>query len=144
MTALALPLLSLRIECSSGTYIRSLAHDLGQRLGCGGYLQELTRIRSGIFGIEESLTVTNVEEAFNSKKWQQLLYPLDYPLQGWNKVIVTDRQLKLLKDGLTINIEGILPDGRLVCAYDKHGYLAAILSYQFSNNGWKHEVLFNV
>lgn len=49
-------LLQLRVVCSKGTYIRSLAADIGQRLGCGAYLKELRRIRSGCFSVEHSLT----------------------------------------------------------------------------------------
>lgn len=48
-------LLRLRVVCSKGTYIRSLAFDIGRRLGCGAYLKELRRIRSGCFSVEDSL-----------------------------------------------------------------------------------------
>lgn len=51
----AFPFLHLKIHCSKGTYIRSLAHDLGQVLGCGGHLSSLTRLASGNFSIEECL-----------------------------------------------------------------------------------------
>ena len=47
----------LRVACSKGTYIRSLAHDIGQQLGCGGYLSGLRRTRSGTFHVDEALTV---------------------------------------------------------------------------------------
>lgn len=48
-------LLRLRVVCSKGTYIRSLAFDIGRRLGCGAYLKELRRIRSGCFSVEGSI-----------------------------------------------------------------------------------------
>jgi tRNA U55 pseudouridine synthase TruB len=60
------PLLTLEIECSSGTYIRSLAHDLGQRLGCPAHLAELVRLRSGDFSIKEAVGLTEIEEAFRN------------------------------------------------------------------------------
>ncbi len=61
------PFLSLRVSCSKGTYIRSIAHDLGQMLGCGAHLTELRRIRSGLFHIDkctklEMLTPENVSQ----------------------------------------------------------------------------------
>ena len=61
-------LLRLRVVCSKGTYIRSLAADIGRRLGCGAYLKELRRIRSGCFSVEDSLSgeilsLENVREA---------------------------------------------------------------------------------
>jgi tRNA pseudouridine55 synthase len=52
----AWPLLSLRIDCGRGTYIRSLARDLGEALGVGGYLTELRRTRVGPFGVESAVT----------------------------------------------------------------------------------------
>lgn len=48
------PLVRLRVRCGKGTYIRSLAHDLGQTLGCGGYVKELRRTRIGEFRVEEA------------------------------------------------------------------------------------------
>ena len=46
------PYLAIEVECSKGTYIRSIAHDLGQMLGCGAHLKDLTRLRSGAFRID--------------------------------------------------------------------------------------------
>jgi len=51
----AYPRLELLVDCSKGTYIRSLAHDIGQALGCGAHLSELVRLRSGSFSIEECI-----------------------------------------------------------------------------------------
>lgn len=53
----AYPLLELRIVCSKGTYIRSIAHELGQKLGCFAYLQNLRRVRSGTFTIDQCITL---------------------------------------------------------------------------------------
>ncbi|MBE7415736.1 MAG: tRNA pseudouridine(55) synthase TruB [Deltaproteobacteria bacterium] len=54
ITALDLPVLEFRTVCSAGTYVRSICHDLGERLGCGGHLQALRRTRSGAFHIDEA------------------------------------------------------------------------------------------
>ena len=58
-----LPLVTARVVCSRGTYIRSLADDIGQRLGCGAALKELRRTVSGPFRIEDSVTLTELEAA---------------------------------------------------------------------------------
>jgi tRNA pseudouridine55 synthase len=50
------------VHCSAGTYLRSLAHDLGQRLGCGAFIQQLRRVMSGDFRIEQSRTIPELEE----------------------------------------------------------------------------------
>jgi tRNA pseudouridine55 synthase len=52
----------LRIEASAGFYVRSLAHDLGERLGCGAHLDELRRYRSGPFTLDEALTIDELRE----------------------------------------------------------------------------------
>ena len=56
ITAIKLPEVHFRVVCSTGTYIRSLAHDFGQLLGCGAYLQELRRTRIGNFDAKDALT----------------------------------------------------------------------------------------
>jgi len=53
------------VVCSTGTYIRSLANDLGAALGCGGYLSSLCRTRIGEFGIDQALQVTDIEARFD-------------------------------------------------------------------------------
>jgi tRNA pseudouridine55 synthase len=61
ITEFNLPALSFRVVCSTGTYIRSLANDLGAALGCGGYLSRLRRTRIGEFGVEQAMTVEAAE-----------------------------------------------------------------------------------
>lgn len=70
ITRIALPEIHFRVECSTGTYIRSLANDFGAALGCGGYLQELRRTRIGAFKVEEALTV---------EQWVKALKPETAP-----------------------------------------------------------------
>jgi tRNA pseudouridine55 synthase len=62
ITEFRLPERALRVVCSTGTYIRSLANDLGSALGCGGYLSGLRRTRIGAFRVEEAMTVEGAEE----------------------------------------------------------------------------------
>ncbi|HYD22156.1 MAG TPA: tRNA pseudouridine(55) synthase, partial [Flavipsychrobacter sp.] len=56
ITVVKLPEVHFRVACSTGTYIRSLAHDFGQALGCGAYLQELCRAKIGEFSVEDAVT----------------------------------------------------------------------------------------
>ena len=63
----------LDIECSKGTYIRTICHDLGQVLGCGAHMSNLLRIRSGPFKIQESWTLEEIEEAVNKSNYAFLL-----------------------------------------------------------------------
>ncbi|GAB6154517.1 tRNA pseudouridine(55) synthase TruB [Desulfosporosinus burensis] len=63
----------LEIECSKGTYIRTISHDLGQALGCGAHMSYLVRVRSGPFKIQESWTLEEIEEAIRLGNYAFLL-----------------------------------------------------------------------
>ena len=67
ITDLQLPVLRFRVVCSTGTYIRSLANDLGAELGCGGYLSSLRRTRIGEFGVEQAMNMEQAEEYIQNK-----------------------------------------------------------------------------
>ncbi len=60
------PHIKLHVECSKGTYIRSLGHDLGQKLGTGAYLTELRRVTSGRFSLNQALSLTDLENNLSS------------------------------------------------------------------------------
>ena len=68
-----LPRAILDIECSKGTYIRTISHDLGQALGCGAHMSNLLRVRSGPFKIQESWTLEEIEEAVSKSSYDFLL-----------------------------------------------------------------------
>ena len=75
-----LPYLKLRIYCSKGTYVRSLAHDLGVKLGCYAYLKDLVRTSYGPFKVADAVTLDQLHAAAAEGRIGQLLYPLDYVL----------------------------------------------------------------
>jgi tRNA pseudouridine55 synthase len=69
------PELRLRIKCSSGTYIRSIAADLGERLGCGAYLGALVRTELGEYKLKKAVSL----EKTNQNNWRKLLFTVKYP-----------------------------------------------------------------
>ena len=77
------PELRLAVECSKGTYIRSLAHDLGERLGCGAHLAALTRTQSGPFLLGDSVTLEQLAEARTQGREAQYLISCDSVLQHY-------------------------------------------------------------
>ncbi|MCQ2743778.1 MAG: tRNA pseudouridine(55) synthase TruB [bacterium] len=93
--------IEFHIECSKGTYIRSIANDLGEKLGTYGHLIKLVRVKAGKFEIENTtrledlLTIEDVE-----KKIINPLTSLDYP-----KYEATDRELHLLSNGMRISVD---------------------------------------
>ncbi|RPI27593.1 MAG: tRNA pseudouridine(55) synthase TruB [Acidobacteria bacterium] len=64
--------LRVRVECSTGTYVRSLAHDIGQQIGCGAFLTSLERTRSGAFHLSQAVPLADLADS-----WQNALIPLD-------------------------------------------------------------------
>lgn len=77
------PRVRLRVTCSKGTYIRTLCHDIGQALGCGGCMEELVRIRSGIFDIQDSLTLSQVQALADEGRAEEALRPVDSLFADW-------------------------------------------------------------
>ncbi|WP_052889923.1 tRNA pseudouridine(55) synthase TruB [Thermogemmatispora carboxidivorans] len=100
------PRLQLEIECSKGTYIRSLAHDLGQRLGCGAYLSALLRTRSGPLILQESITLEQLAEAAESGQLERYLLPLDIALQHYPALVVDARTLQRVLHGNSFRAPG--------------------------------------
>ncbi len=70
ITAIALPQVSFKVVCSTGTYIRSLAFDFGHALGCGGYLSSLRRTRIGAFSVDEAESIEQLTERISTMKAQ--------------------------------------------------------------------------
>ena len=80
LTAWEPPECTLELACSRGTYVRSLAHDLGQSLGCGAHLTGLVRLASGDFCLEEAVTLEQFAQAAAENRWPDLLHPIDSAL----------------------------------------------------------------
>jgi tRNA pseudouridine55 synthase len=82
----------LEIVCSAGTYVRSLAHDLGARLGCGAYLKALTRTAVGPLHLPDAVPLETLVKAGDA--WERWLLPMDLPLRAWPALVLdADRAL---------------------------------------------------
>ncbi len=97
--AIALPDVTFEVVCSKGTYVRSLARDLGEALGCGGHLATLRRLRAGPFTLADAHTLGEIEDATASGGLPALLLPLDRPLLHTPALILDRRQESLLLTG---------------------------------------------
>jgi len=91
--------IELEILCSKGTYVRTIAHDLGQMLGCGAHVVELRRLGVGDFGIEEAVTLEEIEDLQSIEDCEQLLLPVDEALQGLPDVTLTSLATHYLLQG---------------------------------------------
>jgi len=85
------PDLFFKVVCSSGTYIRSLAHDLGQMAGCGAHLTQLTRVAIGPFSLDKAYTPAQIEESFKRGQMETLLTPLEIILENLPKAVLREK-----------------------------------------------------
>ncbi|HET7009733.1 MAG TPA: tRNA pseudouridine(55) synthase TruB [Anaerolineales bacterium] len=116
------PDLALMVECSAGTYIRSLAHDLGEAVGTGAHLAALKRTKAGPFRIQEAVPLPMLEVGFLTGKWVQYVRPASDALPELDSVQVDEASVAQLRDGHRIPAAGrasglakaIGPDGELV------------------------------
>lgn len=118
------PTIELEIQCSKGTYIRTLCHDIGQRLGTGAYMSQLTRTRAAIFDIKDALTLAQLEDV--KADIETHLMPLDYPLRHWPSLIVDNNEdLMRVNNGNHIKAPADLPAG-MIRIYNPTGRLMAV------------------
>lgn len=136
------PVATVEVECGKGTYIRSLANDLGQALGTGAYLKSLERRRVGIFNIEDSVTPEELEEAFRAGYWERLLYPVDSVVEHLPALVVGEENARAIRNGSPVSLEGAAGNG-LSRAYDHCGNLIGILRSDAEEQLWRPEKVFN-
>src|SRR6266849_7344391 len=139
------PRLTLAIECSKGTYIRSLAHDLGTQLGCYAYLDSLIRTRSGPFPLSESITLEQLADAVHSDAVRQYLYPIDKALEQYPVLVLDAETTERVKHGNAFRIQAGQIQGieQLARVYDVNGYLLAIAEWDLEQEVWQPKKVFN-
>jgi tRNA pseudouridine55 synthase len=87
------------VHCSSGTYVRSLANDLGETLGCGAYLVGLRRTKSGRFSLRDAVPLRKLQEAFQAGNWYQYLIPAAEALADWPSIELDPDQVEDVRHG---------------------------------------------
>ena len=111
----------LNVVCSKGTYIRTLCHDIGTALGCGGCMSSLRRTKSGVFSVEDAYTITEVQDAADRGEADKLLLPADTLFAGYPELRADDASEKLLRNGCIVNASA--PDGRFRVYSEKGEFL---------------------
>ena len=112
------------VHCSSGTYVRSLANDLGKKLGCGAYLVGLRRTKSGRFTLRDSVPLRKLQEAFTAGNWYQYLIPAAEALGDWPAVELNPDEVEGVRHGHRVKakeadlihekVRGVSTQGELV------------------------------
>jgi tRNA pseudouridine55 synthase len=106
---LKLPQVTVLVECSKGTYVRTLAHDLGRTLGCGAHLTGLIRVAVGLFRLEEAWPLEDIEKPENFAQVRRRLLPLAHCLPCLKAVHVDRTQANRLAQGQTLPWTGKVP-----------------------------------
>jgi tRNA pseudouridine55 synthase len=125
--------LAVRVVCSAGTYIRTLAEALGKRLGIGAHLAELRRTRAGPFSIASAVTLEQLKEQVDEESLATILVPPDAALKGMPFVDLTERDAQRVRQGVAISLShhsgGVAAHGENVRMRDEAGTLLAIGCY---------------
>jgi len=142
------PVATIEVVCGKGTYIRSLAHDLGQALGCGANLKDLVRLRYGLFNIEDAVSLPQLENAFRYGYWQRFVHPIDIVLLHWAAIVVNDDTGRLIRNGRPL-VLGKDADSEET-DYPKHcrvytldGCFLGVLRFNAEEGQWQPEKVFS-
>jgi tRNA pseudouridine55 synthase len=115
------------VHCSSGTYVRSLANDLGEKLGTGAYLVGLRRTKSGRFSLRDATPLRKLQEAFHAGNWYQYLIPAAEALGDWPAVELNPDDVEAIRHGHRVKadvdaqpgmVRGVSTQGELVALMD--------------------------
>ncbi len=138
------PKLTLAIECSKGTYIRSLAYDLGERLGCGAHLVGLIRTRSGPFMLSNSITLDQLAEAVENGNIEQYLHAADSVLQQYPALTLDAATTERVLHGnaFPYDIDDSETKTELARVYDADGRFVAIAEWDAERGMWQPTKVF--
>jgi tRNA pseudouridine55 synthase len=137
------PIARVDMEVSKGFYVRSLAHDLGAKLGVGGSLAALRRTAVGRFLEADAVEIRIVEEAFAEGWWPRLLYPLDQALLALSAMVVDAGTEAILRNGG--QFEGPHPAADttpLVRVYDATGRFVGLVTWDPVTRMWQPDKVF--
>ncbi len=124
------PTLSLLVYCSKGTYIRSLARDLGERLGVGGHLGALVRLTSGQFSCEDSIGIEDLRLAAEFGYLDDQLLPPDLAVAHLPAIVVSRGHAQDLRGGRRVTASGSHVQAGLVRAYSEDGGFIGLAELQ--------------
>ena len=89
----------LDVRCSKGTYVRTLCHDLGRALGCGGCMSSLRRVEAGQFSVDQAVTLSQVQQMADAGRMEELLLPVDSLFQAYPRCTASASQEKKIRCG---------------------------------------------
>jgi tRNA pseudouridine55 synthase len=152
------PLATVEVVCGKGTYIRSLAHDLGQVLGCGASLKSLVRLRCGLFDIGDAVSLNQLEDAARYGYWHKLVYPIDIAFLEWAAIVVSETTEQQVRNGQSLILGPATSDREITLpeepfsvgsrhqdycrVYDLDGCFLGVLRFHPESHQWHPEKVF--
>lgn len=132
------------VHCSSGTYVRSLANDLGEALGTGAYLVGLRRTKSGRFSLRDATPLRKLQEAFRAGNWYQYLIPAAEALGDWPAVELNPDEVEAVKHGHRIPANPADRPGinNLVRGVSMAGELVSLMELDSTTSEWQPKKVF--
>ena len=139
----------MRVHCSKGTYIRTLCHDIGERLGCGAAMEKLVRTQVGVFKIEDAMTLAQVEACVRNQQMDSLIRSIDSMFSMWpagRTDTAIDRLLyngnMLYRKDLVLEEKREPESGEKFRVYDSQGQFCAVYVYDGRRRMFKNEKMF--
>ena len=139
------PDLIIDVTCGRGFYMRSLAHDLGEVLGCGGHLQELTRTRNSAFHIDEALSLEEAETYFSDGTWDEVIHSPDIAVRSMPAIVVDKGVAERVRNGRPLPGALRIPfeePGEECRVYGSDGEFLALISFDNSAGQWRPKKVF--
>ncbi|MEL7590709.1 MAG: tRNA pseudouridine(55) synthase TruB [Anaerolineaceae bacterium] len=134
------PEVVIDVNCSSGTYVRSLVHDLGARLGCGATLTGLRRTKSGRFTLRDAVPLRKLNEAFSEGTWYQYLIPAAEALSDWPTIELNHEQVEAIRHGHRISAK--TNEQQKACGVSEQGELVALMELDEETMEWQPRKVF--
>jgi tRNA pseudouridine55 synthase len=134
------PEVVIDVYCSSGTYVRSLANDLGKALGTGAHLIGLRRTKSGRFTLRDAVPLRRLKEAFDAGDWYKNLIPAADALGDWPMVELDADQVELVRHGHRVPAEDSAQGWAR--GISQQGDLVALLELDPESNEWQPRKVF--
>ena len=139
------PHLTVQVTCGRGFYVRSLAHDLGQGLGCGGHLTALERLRSGPFEVGDALSIGDASQKFADGSWSDWLQPTDIVVRNLRAAVVGRRLEEMIGHGRPLPVGLGIPSsqpGERCRVYSVDGEFLAVIAFNAAASQWEPDRVF--
>ncbi len=145
--SMQLPEVCIRVACSKGTYIRTLCHDIGEKLGCGAAMLSLKRTKSGCFTLDTAITLSALEQLRDEKNVEKVLIPVDAMFDDLAQVHVPDIFIKAVQNGNFFSLHQIMErrmfgPGEEVRVYDSAGRFYGIYAFDGEAGVFKPRKMF--